>query len=78
MDSRSLIHAQLGHCSFAKMQHLVPSLSNLSSLSCKSCQLGKHINKSFPSTIIQRALSPFALVHSNIREPSRVKSNLGF
>jgi len=39
MHSPSLIHAQLGHPSLAKMQQLVPSLSNVSTLSCESCQL---------------------------------------
>jgi len=29
MDSPSLIHAQLGHHSLAKMQHLVPNLSSV-------------------------------------------------
>jgi len=43
IDSPSLIHARLGHPSLAKMQLFVPSLSNISSLSCDSCQLGKHI-----------------------------------
>jgi len=38
MDSPSLIHARLGHPSLAKMQQLVPSLSNVSTLSCESCQ----------------------------------------
>jgi len=33
MGSPSLIHAQLGHPSLAKMQQLVPSLSNVSTLS---------------------------------------------
>jgi len=33
MDSLSLLHAQLGHHSLAKMQHLVPKLSKMSSLS---------------------------------------------
>jgi len=45
---------------------------------CESCQLGKHIRSSFPSSVSQRTSSPFALVHSNIWEPSRIKSNLGF
>jgi len=78
MDSPSLIHARLGHPRFAKMQQLVPSLSNVSTLSCESCQLGKHIRSSFPSSVAQRSSSPFALVHSDIWGPSRIKSNLGF
>ena len=50
----------------------------MSSLSCESCQLGKHIRSSFPSSVSQRASCPFALVHSNIWGPSRIKCNLGF
>nr|KYP55409.1 Retrovirus-related Pol polyprotein from transposon TNT 1-94 [Cajanus cajan] len=41
-DSASLIHAQLGHPSLAKLQHLVPRLSKLSHFSCELCQLDKH------------------------------------
>ena len=78
IDSSSLLHAQLGHPSLAKMQQLVPSLSKLSSLSCESCLLGKHSRSSFPSSVSQRASSLFALVHSDIWGPSRFKSNLGF
>jgi len=78
MDSPSLIHSRLGHPSLAKMQQLVPSLSNVFSLSCDSCQLGKHIRSSFPSIVSQCASSPFALVHSNIWGPNHIKSNLGF
>nr|KYP72050.1 hypothetical protein KK1_011337 [Cajanus cajan] len=40
VDSPSLIHAQLGHPSLAKLQYLVPRLSKLSHLLCESCQLG--------------------------------------
>jgi len=72
MNSPSLIHARLGHPSLAKMQQLVPSLSNMSTLLCESCQLGKHIHSSFPSSVSQRASSPFALVHSDIWGPSRI------
>jgi len=78
MDSPSLIHAWLSHHSLAKMQQFVPSLSNVSSLSCESCQLRKHIHSSFHNSVSQRASSHFALVHSDIWGPSRIKSNLGF
>ena len=78
MDSPYLLHAQLGHPSLDKMQQLVPSLSKLSNFSCESCLLGKHSRSSFPSSVSQRASSPFALVHSDIWGPSRVESNLGF
>ena len=45
---------------------------------CESCQLGKHSRTSFPRSVTRDASSPFALVHSNIWGPSRVKSTLGF
>jgi len=47
INSPSLIPARLGHPSIANMQQLVPSLSNVSSLSCVSYQLGKHIRSFF-------------------------------
>jgi len=78
MESPSLIHAQLGHPSLAKLQQLVPALSKLSRLDCESCQLGKHTRTSFPRSVTRDASSPFALVHSDIWGPSRVKSTLGF
>jgi len=78
MESPSLLHAEFGHPSLAKLQQLVPSLSKLSSLSCESWQLEKHSCSSFPCSVSQRALSPFALVHFDIWRPSRVKSTLGF
>jgi len=49
MDSPSLIHAQLVRPSLAKMQHLVISLSKVSSLS--SCHFGKQSRSSFPSSV---------------------------
>ena len=76
IDSPSLIHARLGHPSLAKMQQLVPSLSNMSTLLCESCQLGKHIHSSFPSSVSQRASSPFSLVHFDSWVPSCIKFNL--
>ena len=75
---RLCIHARLRHSSLAKMQQLVPSLSNVSSLSCELCQLGKDIRSSFVNSVSQCVSSPFALVHSDIWRPSRIKSNLGF
>jgi len=78
MESPSLLHAQFGHPSLAKLHQLVPSLSKLSSLSCESCLLEKHSRSSFPCNVSQRALSPFTLVHSDIWGHSHVKSTLGF
>jgi len=65
---------QLGHRSLVNMQQLISSLSNLSSLSYESCQLQKHIF----SSVVQLALSPFALHNFDIWGSTRVKSNFGF
>jgi len=78
MESPSLLHAQLGHPILAKLQQLVPALSKLSCLVCESCQLGNQCRTSFPCSVTRDASSPFALVHSDIWGPSRVKSTLGF
>ena len=72
-----MVHAQLGHPSLATLKLLMPSLSKLSSLLYKSCQLGKHVRSTFQSRVIGRASSPFALVHSDVWGPSRVVSTLG-
>ena len=53
-------------------------MSKLSRLDCESCQLGKYSRISFPRSITRDASSPFALVHSDIWDPSHVKSTLGF
>ena len=78
VESPLLIHARLGHPSLQKLQQLVPSLSQLSNLSCESCQLGKHVRSSFPSRLNNRALSPFSLIHSDVWGLSRTMSTLGF
>jgi len=64
-DFPSLIHTLLNHPNFAKLQHLVPCLSKLSTL-CESCQLEKHSCSYFPKSISSRALSSFTLIHSII------------
>ena len=78
MESPSLLHALLGHPSLAKLQQFVPTLSKLSRLVCESCQLGKCSRTSFPRSVTRDASSPFAVVHSDIWGPNRVKSTLGF
>ncbi|XP_052189227.1 uncharacterized protein LOC127799330 isoform X3 [Diospyros lotus] len=77
-ESLALLHNRLGHSSLAKFQKMVPSLSSLSSFHCESCQLGKQSRTSFPKRVNNRAVSPFALVHSDVWGPSRVVSVLGF
>ena len=75
-DSLETFHFRLGRPSLSKLQKMVPSLSNLKSLDCESCQLGKHVCNSFPNKAYQRAESLFSLVHSNIWGPSCVSSAL--
>lgn len=70
VDSRLRIHAQLGYPSLAKLQHLVPSPSKLSTLSCELCQFGKHVCSSFPTCVNRWAMSPFGLVHLGVWAPS--------
>ncbi|RVX02837.1 Retrovirus-related Pol polyprotein from transposon TNT 1-94 [Vitis vinifera] len=52
--------------------------STLSSLSCESCQLGKHTRVSFLKRLNNRAKSPFELVHTDVWGPCRTASTLGF
>ena len=77
-DAPLLIHSCLGHPSLSKFQKMVPRFSTLSSLSCESCQLGKHTRVSFPKRLNNRAKSPFELVHTDVWGPCRTASTLGF
>ena len=72
---------------FFMLNYVIQALPSYSSLSlpcpsyliwCESCQLGKHSRTSFSRSVTRDASSPFALVHSDIWGPSRVKSTLGF
>ncbi|GAU43000.1 hypothetical protein TSUD_188740 [Trifolium subterraneum] len=74
--SQSLTHQRFGHPSLNKMRLLVPSFSKLSSFECQSCQLGKHTRNTYSQRVNKSVASPFALVHSDIWGPSRVKSTL--
>ncbi|RVW19866.1 Retrovirus-related Pol polyprotein from transposon RE1 [Vitis vinifera] len=77
-DTPLLIHSRLAHPSLFKFQKMVPRFSTLSSLSCESCQLGKHTRFSFPKRLNNRAKSPFELVHTDVWGPCRTASTLGF
>ena len=57
---------------------MIPCFPSLSSIECESCQLGKHTHASFPKRLDQWTKSPFELVHTDIWDPSRVESTLGF
>ena len=78
MDTPLLIHNHLGHPNISKFRIMVPRFSNFSSIECESCQLGKHTRVSFPKRLDQRTKSPFELVHTDVWDPSRTKSTLGF
>ena len=76
--SPELHHQRLGHPSLSKLRLLVPQLSQLSSLPCESCELGKQSRVSFPKKVNSRASTPFSLVHSDIWGPCRTTSTLGY
>ena len=57
---------------------MVHHFSNLSSIECESCRLGKHTRVSFPQCLDQQTKSLFELVHTNIWGPSRAEPTLGF
>ena len=63
--SQILIHKRLGHPSLSKLQKMVPSLSSLSTLDCKSCQLRKHTCATFSCSTEGRSKSNFSLIHSD-------------
>jgi len=56
---------------------MIPELSKLQVLECESCQLGKHIQSSFPKGIESRYNSVVSTIHSDIWGPSWV-SSFGF
>lgn len=60
------------------MKNMVPGLQTLTSLSCESCQLGKHVRSSFPNEVNCQITSHFSVIHSDIWGPSRVSTCLGF
>ncbi|RVW72341.1 Retrovirus-related Pol polyprotein from transposon TNT 1-94 [Vitis vinifera] len=77
-DAPLLIHSRLGHPNLSKFQKMVSRFSTLSSLTCESCQLGKHTRVSIPKRLNNRAKSLFELVHTDIWGPCRTTSTLRF
>ena len=77
-DAPLLIHICPGHPNLSKFQKMVTRFSTLSSLTCESCQLGKHTRVSFPKHLNNRAKFPFELIHTNVWGPCRTASILGF
>ncbi|KAA3466546.1 Cysteine-rich RLK (RECEPTOR-like protein kinase) 8 [Gossypium australe] len=76
VDNVMLWHFRLGHPSFQYLAKLFPDLfinKRPNSFSCKVCSLAKHTKSSyFPSPY--KPSHPFALIHSDIWGPSRVKN----
>jgi transposase InsO family protein len=71
-----LWHRRLGHTSFGYLKRLFPRLfTNLdvSSLRCEVCELAKSHRASFPSSM-NKSLTPFMLIHSDVWGPSKVDS----
>nr|CAN60149.1 hypothetical protein VITISV_016363 [Vitis vinifera] len=68
----------LYHLTLDSSPKMVPRFSTLSSLSCESCQLGKHTHVSFPKRLNNQAKSSFKLVHTDVWGPYRTASTLGF
>ncbi|KAK5785187.1 hypothetical protein PVK06_039741 [Gossypium arboreum] len=76
VDTVMLWHFRLGHPSFQYLAKLFPALfinKRPNFFSCKVCSLAKHTKSSyFPFTY--KPSYPFALIHSDIWGPSRVKN----
>lgn len=62
-----MVHEQLGYSGLTKLKKIVQSLKQLSSLKCKSCQLGKHTRQSSPYILNKGVSYPFSLVHFIVR-----------
>ena len=65
-------------CNISKLRKMVSRISNLSSLECELCQLGKHTRVSFPKCLESQTKSPFELVHTDVWGPSQTASALSF
>ena len=61
-----------------KIKKLTPTLRQLSSLECKSCQLGKHHRVFIAPRVNKWIFEPFLLVHSDILGPRCDTSKFGF
>lgn len=71
---------RLGHPSFVYIKHLFLDLfinKELTSFQCDTCQYAKHHRAIFPPHPYHPN-KPFAMIHSDIWGPSRIKNRLGF
>jgi len=71
-------HCRLGHLSLPTLKCFVPTLGQVSSLECESCQLRKHHCVSYPNLVNKRADKPVDLVHSDIKGLCQLPSKLRF
>lgn len=74
-----LWHFRLGHPSFSYMKHLFPSLfvnKDPSLFQCEMCQLAKH-TRAPVHALKYKSSKPFALIHSDLWGPSRIKNLTG-
>ena len=74
-----LWHYCLGHPNFMYLEKLLPSLfinKNSKFFSCEICQFSKHTHSSYPS-ISYKPSCPFAMIHSDVWGPSKVKNITG-
>ena len=74
-----LWHYRLGHPNFQYLKRLFPTLfDNIRPeiLQCEVCQLSKHVRSNYPIQWYKTS-HPFAIIHSDIWGPSKVKNILG-
>ena len=71
-------HCHLGNSSLKSLKLIFPYFQSLSNLECGACQIGMHHRVSFPLRQNNRLATPFELVYSDVWDPSRHKSLLGF
>ncbi|CAN0905026.1 Retrovirus-related Pol polyprotein from transposon RE1, partial [Linum grandiflorum] len=77
MDSAVLLwHFRLGHPSFMYLERIAPQLfqnKKAKFFNCEVCQLAKHTRTTY-SPLGYRPTKPFAIIHSDIWGPTRVKN----
>ncbi|XP_073119427.1 uncharacterized protein [Henckelia pumila] len=74
-----LWHYRLGHPNFMYLKKLFPSLfinKNSNEFTCEICQFAKHVRNSYQALPYKES-QPFALIHSDVWGPSKVKNITG-
>ena len=72
------LHCRLGYPSLPLLKKLYPQFSNLSLLSCESCQYAKLHQVDLSPRVNKRASAPFELVHYDVWGPCLIFSSTGF